>query len=168
MNTLDVALLMMAGLFMLLGLYWGLIRQVLSVVGLVVGVVVAGRLSPEVAVWLSSFVADPQVAGAVAFLGVLFLVSTAASLVASVLRMFVGLLFLGWLDHLLGAVLGLIQAVLGGAIMLIAMVTFPLPLWSEAVATSTLAAPLLQVATPISGLLPDLFGLAVQAALMSR
>lgn len=165
MNTLDMVGLIMAGLFTLLGLYWGLIRQVLAVVGLVVGVIVAGRTSPEVTIWLSSFWPDPITAGAVAFFGILFLVSALASLVASVLRMFVGLLFLGWLDHVLGAVLGLIQAVLAGAIMLMAMVTFPLPLWSDAVTTSVLAGTLLQVAAPVSNLLPDLFGLAVEAAL---
>lgn len=160
-----MVVLIMAGLFTLLGLYWGLIRQVLAVVGLVVGVIVAGRTSPEVTIWLSSFWPDPITAGAVAFFGILFLVSAIASLVASVLRVFIGLLFLGWLDHVLGALLGLIQATLAGAIMLMAMVTFPLPLWSDAVVTSVLAGRLLQIAAPVSNLLPDLFGLAVEAAL---
>lgn len=165
MNNLDYIILIGGGIFVLLGIYWGLIRQVLAIVGLVVGVAVAGRYGPDAAAWLSSFIADPVLAGAIGFLGVLLLVSALASLVASVLRLFVGLLFLGWLDHLLGGLLGLVQAGLAAAILLIAMVAFPLELWSDAVASSTLAQPLLRVGGVFGGVLPEFFQAAVQAAL---
>lgn len=165
MNNLDYALLIGAGAFFLLGLYWGLIRQVLSIVGLVVGVAAAGRYGPDVADWLSSFISDPLLTGAIGFLGVLLLVSALASLVASTLRVFAGLLFLGWLDHLLGGLLGVVQAALAAAILLVAMVSFPLDWWSDAVATSTLAEPLLRVGGVFNGVLPEYFQAAVQAAL---
>lgn len=164
MNNLDYAILIVAGLFFLLGLYWGLIRQVLSIAGLVVGVVVAGRYGPEVGAWLSSFLADPLLAGAIGFLGVLLLVSAAASLIASLLRIFVGLLFLGWLDHLLGALLGLVQAALAASVVLVAMVAFPLAGWSSALERSALAGPLLRVGSVFSGVLPEFFQAAVRAA----
>lgn len=163
MNNLDYAILIGAGVFFLLGLYWGLIRQVLSIVGLVVGVAAAGRFGPEVAGWLSSFIADPLLAGAIGFLGVLLLVSAAASLAASALRVFVGLLFLGWLDHLLGGVLGLVQAVLAAAVLLVVMAAFPLGTWSDAVAGSTLAPPLLRIGGVFNAFLPELFAAAVPA-----
>jgi membrane protein required for colicin V production len=165
MNNLDYVLLIGTGLFFLLGLYWGLIRQVLSIIGLVVGVMAAGRYGPGVAAWLSSFIADPILAGAIGFLGVLLLVSALASFVASALRMFVGLLFLGWLDHLLGGLLGLVQAALAAGALLVMMVAFPLELWSDSIATSTLAQPLLRVGGVFAGLLPEYFELALQAAL---
>ena len=163
MNNLDYTILIGAGVFFLLGLYWGLIRQVLSLVGLVVGVVAAGRYGPDVAIWLSSFISEPQLAGAIGFLGVMMLVSAIASLAASALRIFAGLLFLGWLDHLLGGLLGLVQAVLAATVLLIAMVAFPLATWSEMVASSTLAAPLLRVGGIFTGVLPEFFGAAVRA-----
>lgn len=165
MNNLDYAILIGSGLFFLLGLYWGLIRQILSIAGLVVGVMAAGRYGPDVAAWLSSFVADPVLAGAIGFLGVLLLVSALASLVASALRLFAGLLFLGWLDHLLGGLLGLVQAALAAAALLLAMVAFPLELWSDAVATSALAQPLLRVGGVFGAVLPDFFRAALDAAL---
>jgi membrane protein required for colicin V production len=157
MNYLDYAILIGAALFTLLGIYWGLIRQVLALAGLLVGVAMAGRYGPDVAAWLSSFIADPLLAGALGFLAVLLLVSAAASLVASMLRVFAGLLFLGWLDHLLGGVLGLIQAIIGAAVILIVMITFPLPAWSSAVAESRLAEGLLSVGGVLSPLLPEIF-----------
>lgn len=154
MNGLDYAILIGMGLFFVLGLYWGLIRQILAIAGLVVGVMVAGRYGPTVADWLSSFIADPLITGVLGFLGVLMLVSGLASLVASLLHTFAGLLFLGWLDHLLGGLLGLVQAGLAAAVLLVAMVAFPLPFWTSSVAESSLAEPLLRVGALFSGLLP--------------
>lgn len=157
MNALDYTILAGVALLVVLGIYWGLIRQVIAVVGLVVGVALAGRYGPLVAIWLSSFIADPGVAGAAGFLAVLLLVSATASLVASLLRLFVGLLFLGWLDHLLGGLLGLAQALLAAAALVLVMHTYPLSLWSEALQTSLLAAPLLRLSAIYAPLLPEVF-----------
>jgi membrane protein required for colicin V production len=165
MNSLDVTLLVGAGLFVLLGIYWGLIRQVLAIAGLLVGVGLAGRYGPSVAGWLSSFISDQQVAGIIGFVAVLLLVSALASLIASLLRLFVGLLFLGWVDHLLGGVLGLGQAVLAGTALLIGMVTFPAPAWMGAVDSSALAATLLHAGGALTALLPEMFGSAVRTFL---
>lgn len=165
MNNLDYVILIGVGLFFLLGLYWGLIRQVLSLLGLVVGIAAAGRYGPDVAAWLSSFVADPVLAGALGFMGVLLLVSSVASLVASALHIFAGLLFLGWLDHLLGGLLGLLQALVAAAALLIAMIVYPLGAWSDAVATSVLARPLLRFGDLFSAVLPEFFQTALEAAL---
>lgn len=165
MNDFDIALLVGAGIFTLLGIYWGLIRQVLAIVGLLVGVAMAGRYGPEVAVWLSSFVTEPALAGAIGFVAVVLLVSAVASLIASLLRIFVGLLFLGWVDHLLGGVLGLFQAVLAGAALLVGLVAFPVQSLSEALAGSQLAGVLLRISAPITAVLPDFFSAAVRAAL---
>jgi membrane protein required for colicin V production len=165
MNNLDLTLLIGAGLFVLLGVYWGLIRQVLAIAGLFVGVAMAGRFGPDVAAWLSSFIADPQLAGVVGFVAVLLLVSAVASLIASLLRIFIGLLFLGWIDHLLGGVLGLAQAVLAGAALLIGLVAFPAPAWTAAVEGSALASGLLRAAGALTALLPEMFGTAVRGFL---
>lgn len=165
MNTLDIALLIGGGIFVVLGIYWGLIRQVLAIVGLIVGVMMAGRYGPNVADWLSSFITDPDLAGIIGFAAVLLLVSALASLAASLLRIFVGLLFLGWLDHLLGGLLGLLQAVMAGAALLIGLITFPSPAWAAAVESSALAAGLLRLGGPLIALLPEMFGSAVRAFL---
>jgi membrane protein required for colicin V production len=162
MNNLDLTLLIGAGIFVLLGVYWGFIRQVLAIVGLIVGVALAGRLGPGVAGWLSSFIADPGLAGIIGFAAVLLLVSAVASLIASLLRLFVGLLFLGWADHALGGLLGLAQAVLAGAALLIGLITFPSPAWSAAVEESALAGGLLRAGGLLTAMLPDMFGEAVR------
>jgi membrane protein required for colicin V production len=165
MNNLDLTLLIGAGLFVILGVYWGLIRQVLAIAGLIVGVAMAGRYGPGVAAWLSSFISNPELAGVIGFAAVLLLVSAVASLIASLLRIFAGLLFLGWIDHLLGGVLGLAQAVLAGAALLIGLLAFPSPAWSAAVDGSALAVGLLRTAGALTALLPEMFGAAVRSFL---
>ena len=165
MNALDLTILAVLAIFTLLGIYWGLIRQVLALTGLVVGIALAGRYGPVVSDWLTSFTTNDALAGVIGFVVVLIGVSAAASLVASLLRMFVGLLFLGWLDNLLGSALGLIQGVLASATLLIVAVTFPMPLWQGALETSRLAGALLRIGTVATLLLPTTFQQAVQAAL---
>jgi membrane protein required for colicin V production len=157
LNALDIGILAMLGIFTLLGVYWGLIRQVLALTGLVVGIIVAGRYGPNVADWLSSFIADPALANLVGFISLLLLVSSIASLIASLLHTFVGLLFFSWFDHLLGGILGLFQALIAAAAILIAMITFPLPLWASAVDSSVLAGFVLRIGTLLTPLLPPLF-----------
>lgn len=165
MSSLDITILAILAVFTILGIYWGLIRQVLALTGLIVGIAMAGRYGPVVSDWLTSFTSNDTLAGVVGFVLVLLGVSAAASLVASLLRMFVGLLFLGWLDHVLGSVLGLIQGLLASATLLVVAVTFPLPLWQNAVETSRFAGALLRVGTVATLLLPATFHQAVQAAL---
>lgn len=165
MSNLDTVILIVGSVFVLLGIYWGLIRQVLALIGLLVGVAMAGRYGPDVAAWLSSFISDPSVAGAVGFIAVLLLVSALASLIASLLRIFIGLLFLGWLDHLLGGLLGLAQAVLALAALMVGLVTFPVPSWTSALQDSRFAEPLLRVGGVLTTMLPEMFSTAVRTAL---
>ncbi|MCU0490845.1 MAG: CvpA family protein [Chloroflexaceae bacterium] len=165
MNTFDLAALIIVVVSTALGLYWGVIRQILSVLGLLVGIAVAGRYGGEVALWLTSFITSEAFAGVLGFFIVLIFVSVLASLVASLLRIFVGLLFLGWLDQALGAVLGLIQGVLICAILAVGLVTFRVPELEQTIQTSVILESLLRVGNALTFLLPDAFRTAVQNTL---
>jgi membrane protein required for colicin V production len=120
MTTPDIVILIVLLLFAALGMYWGLIRQVLALAGLILGVIVAGQFGSEVGAWLTSFVAEDRLAQVLGFLLTFLAVSMLASLLASLLRFFVGLLFLGWLDHLAGGLLGALQALFGASVILVA------------------------------------------------
>lgn len=165
MSGLDLVLLAVLVLFTALGCYWGVIRQVLALVGLLVGIVLAGRYGAEVAGWLTSFTSNEMLASALGFVAVLVGVSALASFLASLLRLFVGLLFMGWLDRALGGLLGLVQAAVASAALLVAAITFPQPAWADAVHASRLGAALLRVGSVAALLLPETFRAAVEAAL---
>ncbi len=96
----------------------------------------------------------------IAFILIMLSVSAAASLLASLLRNFMGLLFLGWLDHAIGAILGIVQgALLCAAILLVAQV-FPDASWQPALQQSSLAPLLIATAGAlITPLLPGFISL---------
>ena len=165
MNWLDIGILGVLALFTVLGVYWGLIRQVLALGGLIVGIIVAGRYGPEVAAWLTSFTNSDPFADWLGFIIVLVGVSAVASIIASLLRVFAGLLFLGWLDHLLGGVLGLIQATIACGILLALSLIYPQPGIEQAIGGSQLANLFLGVGQVASLLLPDQLQQVLQAAL---
>jgi membrane protein required for colicin V production len=162
MNSIDTLIVVVVLLFGVLGIYWGLIRQVLAITGLIAGVVVASRYGATVADALSSFIPSDTLAQALGFLIVLGAVSGTASLLATLLRRFVGLLFLGWLDHLIGGLLGVVQGLLACTVLLIVLATFPNALWATALGNSRFAPGLVRTFDVILRLLPEPFRFAAR------
>jgi membrane protein required for colicin V production len=166
MNAIDVAIVVITLLSGALGIYWGVLRQVLSIVGVFAGVVVAGRYGPLAADALMSFVSDAALAQAIGFMLVFGAVSGIASLVASLLHRYAGLLFLGRLDHLLGGLLGTAQGLLVCVVLLLALAAFPNADWSPALGDSRFAAALGGgLGGPILRLLPESYRFAAQTML---
>ncbi len=167
MNILDILVVFTSIFCAILGSYWGLIRQVIAMTGLLVGIIVAGSYGPVVAAWLSSFIPNAALSGALGFILVLISFSACASLIASLLHRYVGLLFLGWLDQLLGGILGLLQALLASAVVIGVLVAYSLITWETIVNSSWLADPLLRMNLLIAPLLREDLRQAIQAVLTS-
>jgi len=162
MNSIDTVIIIVVLLFGALGIYWGFIRQVLAVAGLIAGVILASRYGSTVADVLSSFIRSDLLTQALGFLIVLVVVSSVVSFVATLLRRFVGLLFLGWLDHLIGGLLGILQGLLACTVLLIVAATFPSPLWTMALNDSRFASMLVRMFAFLLQLLPESFRFAAQ------
>ena len=160
MSWVDVTILTALVVSVLLGLYWGLIRQVASTLGLIAAIWLAGQHYQDLAAVLhppegGGLIADPNMANIVAFALIAIGVSLAVGVVAGILRTVLNLIFLGWLDHLLGAVLGGVQMLLLIEILLVVATVFPVPDLSDAVRQSTLAGIMLQpLYNVVWGLLP--------------
>lgn len=109
MNWLDIAIGIVMAITALIGLWVGLIRAVFSLAGIVVGVILAGRYYATVAGWLS-FISQPSVAKAIAFILILLAVVVIAFLLANLLKWAMSVMMLGWVNRVGGAVLGLFLA----------------------------------------------------------
>ncbi len=129
MSLLDIIIIAIVIAFTLVSAVWGVIRQVIAVGGLLFGIWLGSIFNTPVAGFLG-FLNNPQVAKGVAFVGIVLLVSAAASVVASILYFVSGLLFLGLFDHIMGAALGFIQGVLMIGIFLVAALTI-FPDWTQ-------------------------------------
>ena len=144
MNWVDITIIVTLAVSTLMGVFWGLIRQLIAVFGLVGGIMIAGRFYAPVADFLhgsdgQGLIADANWARIIAFVGILIIFSLALGAVGSILRVLAKLLFLGWLDHLLGGLLGLLMAVTLVMSVLVVATVFPVPGLSESVANSQVA-----------------------------
>jgi len=154
MNWLDIVILVVVAGATFLGLRIGIIRAVLSLAGLIVGVILAGLYYGPLAEQLT-FISQASVAEAVAFAIILIGVMITAGIAAALLKWAASVVMLGWVNHLGGAIFGLVLgAILCGALLAIWIKFLGAP---EIINESNLAATLLDRFPAVLALLPDEF-----------
>ncbi|MBI4286784.1 MAG: CvpA family protein [Chloroflexi bacterium] len=153
MNWLDILLTVVLVVGLFFGVRAGLIKVVLSLAGLVVGIVLASRLYMPLAERLT-FVSLAW-AKVIAFAIIFIIVMVVAAVLARFLKWAVSAITLGWVNRLGGAIFGvLLGAIVMGAI---------LALWAQyfgpnrTITESVLAALLLDKFPLVLGLLPREF-----------
>ena len=82
----------------------GLIRTVLSIVGLIAGIILASRFYVQLGN-VMTFISNKNVAHIVAFILILLVVMGIAAIIAAILRKLIRAIMLGWVDRLGGAVI---------------------------------------------------------------
>ena len=123
MNWLDIVILVPLAITTLLGLKTGLIKAVLSMVGVIVGVILAGRLYMPLS-QLLTFITNEGIAKIVAFAIILIAVMVAAMVLAGFLKWAASLFMLGWVNGLGGAVFGVLMGAITCGAILAAWVKF--------------------------------------------
>lgn len=119
MNWLDIAILVVLVIATFTGLKTGIIKAVLSLAGLIFGVILAGRFYVPLAANLT-FIPQENVAKIVAFVLILVGVMVIAGILASFLKWAVSIVMLGWVNRLGGAAFGLLMgATFCGALLAI-------------------------------------------------
>ncbi len=117
MNGIDMVLLVALGVNAFFGLKNGIIKSVLSLAGLIVGVILAGRFYVPLAGQLT-FVPSENAAKILAFAIILIGVMVIAAVLAGLLKAVTSIMMLGWVNRLGGAVFGLVLgAVITGAML---------------------------------------------------
>lgn len=114
MNWLDIAILIIIGLFAFLGLRRGLIREVFSIVA-IGGAIIAGTMFYSYAGDLFiqyNLVKSKAIAGAGGFIVVMFVTYVVVKLIGRVLSGVIGALHLGWLDKMGGGTFGAVKGVI--------------------------------------------------------
>ncbi len=115
MNWLDIGIIVAIAITTLIGLKNGLIKAVLSLAGLIIGVILAGRYYAPLAEQLA-FIPQATLAKIVAFAIILIGVMIIAGVLARLLKWAASVMMLSWVNRLGGAVFGLVLgALLWGA-----------------------------------------------------
>ncbi len=119
MNWLNIVIIVVLAISTFLGLKTGIIKAVLSLAGLIVGVILAGQLYAPLAEQLS-FISQAGVAEVVAFALILIGVMVIAVVLARLLKWAASVVMLSWVNHLGGAIFGLVLgAIFCGALLAI-------------------------------------------------
>lgn len=104
MNWLDIVIIVVAGICGYMGFRQGIIRAAFSIVGLIVGIVLAGQLADN----LAELLGGAQWAYFISFAVILIIVLVAANIIGGILKQFTKIVMMGWLDSLGGMVFGLL------------------------------------------------------------
>ena len=128
MNGVDIAILVILGIFMLKGLLRGLIKELFSLVGLVAGSLVAFHFHPPLAQWLQeSFGFAPLVCVISAFLSLFLVILTLFTAAGYVVSRSISLLLLDGVNLVAGGCFGLFQGVVTLALVLFGLSLGSLP-----------------------------------------
>ena len=153
MHWIDIVLLVCLVVPTFIGLKQGLIKAVLSLVGIILGVVLASNFYLNLAGALS-FISNPSVANIVSYILILVVVMVIASILARLLKAVLKMVMLGWVNNLGGAIFGLLMgAITLGAILAVIVKYFGPSMLSE----SLISAILLDKFPLILGFLPSEF-----------
>jgi membrane protein required for colicin V production len=139
MNWLDVVVILLLAGFTFAAYSSGLIREAITLVAVVAGILIAGALYQRLAADVLVFIDDRDAAEAVAFLALFGGVYLMGQIGAYVLKTGAALLMLGPLDHLGGAVFGFVKGVLVIEMLLIVFAAYPSLSLDRAVDNSVVA-----------------------------
>ena len=124
MTLVDVGIVAIIVLSTLGAISQGLLRELFSLAGLVIGLVVASWNYARLAAPLSHWIRSQGIANTIAFLLIAFGIMLIAGLIGSLLRKTIQLIGLGWLDSIFGAVFGFVRGCVLVMVTMIAITAF--------------------------------------------
>jgi membrane protein required for colicin V production len=109
MNYLDIGLITLFVISGLIGLWRGIIKNIFFILGILGGFIIAFLLSGEIASMISKKMNFPEAPLKVVTFLIIFVTSlVACGILARLCKFSVKLLWLDWLDHLLGLIFGIL------------------------------------------------------------
>jgi membrane protein required for colicin V production len=111
LSAVDWILLAVLGLSFLLGIWRGIVQEVLSLVGWVAAFYVSQMYAPMAAAWLPMEGSSQMLRYAAGFVVVFVAVLVATVLVSALIKKLISAVGLGPLDRLLGSLFGLMRGV---------------------------------------------------------
>ncbi|MBN2467232.1 MAG: CvpA family protein [Deltaproteobacteria bacterium] len=123
MNSLDIVILIILLVSFVYSLFRGFVREVFSLLALIVGFLAAVRLYHFPAALLGKTLDNPIIAGVLGFILTFIAVSVAISLMGRLVRKFVATIKLESIDRMLGALFGLVKGTFLVIILILMLIT---------------------------------------------
>ncbi len=153
MNTLDILILAILALTLVRGLFRGFVREISSIVGLIVGFILANRYHDQLLPLVSNILPDPVLANLISYTLIFLTGLVLILIIAAVLRYLLKITLLGWLDRLAGGTMGLIKGALLSILIVLLLTTFLAP-QADILRTSRFAPDVNQISSLLADLMP--------------
>ncbi len=164
MYWLDLIIVATIAWFTFAAFSSGLIREIVTVVAVVAGGVLAGRFYADLADNIEFLISDDTTRSLVAFVAIFAGIVVLGQVAGIMLRRLASILMLGPFDHLGGALFGFAKGLLLVEILLIVVSAYPVSSrFDEAIDRSALAPVFLDGVPVMLRLLPDEFSEALGA-----
>jgi membrane protein required for colicin V production len=157
MNWIDILIIVVIAGVVLGAYVAGLIREVVTLIAAILGIIIAGLLYDDLATDILVFMDDEDAAEAISFLILIGAVYLFGQIVAIMLSRTASLLMLGWADKIGGAAFGFIKGLIVVQILLIIFAAYPSLKLDDAIAGSELAPYFLEDVDVLLWILPDNF-----------
>lgn len=142
MALLDIGVIILALIFLLRGIWLGLVNQLAVIIALIAGFIAAGRYSYYFSDTLLPFVDSTKTSFIITYILLFLLSYLLIILLGFALKKVVNLTMLNWFDRLMGAVFGLVKAALVATLLfmvLAALVDSTSPLVNKGLAAPWLS-----------------------------
>jgi membrane protein required for colicin V production len=157
MNIVDYIVIVFLLLFFWRGFARGFIGTLAWLAGLIIGTWLAGQFYVQVGIWLDQWIHNQSIAALVSFIGVLVVSMGIVGLLFAVAnKMFNMIPVIGFINHLLGGLLGLVEALLLAGMIFWFVTLIPLHnAYTKAIADAKLRQPVTNVSAAIRWFLPQ-------------
>ncbi len=156
MNILDIIIIAAVIFFLIRGIFRGIVREIGSLAGVVLGIWSATAYHPQLTGLLKGFIPWGNYLPLIAFALIFLVVLVLCNVLGWLFKKFFQKIFLGWIDRILGACLALLKGIVL-SYLLIVLVTFLAPQGSPLVTQSRLAPVIIESYQTMIGLIPPGF-----------
>jgi membrane protein required for colicin V production len=138
MNLLDILIVSTLIFFIIKGLIRGFIREIASLAGLVLGILLASHYQPQVTEVIARFLNPGPYLPLISFIVILVFVIVGCNMLGWLIRLALRKAPLGWADRFLGLCFALLKGVVL-TYLVIVILTFFLPSGTPLIARSTMS-----------------------------
>jgi len=127
-NWVDIFILIFLLLNIIFGMRKGIIRSIINLIGIILAIFLSIFWFQELSQFLGKYITvNNEMLNIIAFILIFLSVCLIAKIAEILLKKLFSLLFISWIDHLGGALFGLIRGSLMIGIILIVLSLIPLP-----------------------------------------
>ncbi len=127
MNSLDITILVLITVSILFGVARGLVREIFSLLALILGFLIAARFYVIPAAYMRQWITQEALASFIGFILIFLGVSITIGITGTLLRSFLKRANLDVQDRLLGGIFGFIKGLLIATVMVLILMAFMPP-----------------------------------------